>query len=96
MLALARALAGDPEVLILDEAFSQIDPESEHMIMSRLPRIMANRTCIIIAHRLSTALHADRILVIRNGAIEEDGDHQSLLQANGCYAHMVRLASIGH
>ena len=94
MLALARALAGDPEVLILDEAFSQIDPESEHMIMSRLPRIMANRTCIIIAHRLSTALHADRILLIRDGAIEEDGDHQSLLQANGCYAHMVKLASI--
>lgn len=69
MLALARALAGDPRILILDEAFSRIDPESEQLIQSRLPSIMAGRTCITVAHRLSTTRYAQRIPVIRYGRI---------------------------
>ena len=91
MLALARALAGDPRILILDEAFSQIDPESEQLIQSRLPSIMAGRTCITVAHRLTTALYSQRILVIRDGRIVEDGDHHSLMDARGVYADMVAL-----
>ena len=91
MLALARALAGDPRILILDEAFSQIDPDSERLIQSRLPSIMAGRTCISVAHRLATARYASRILVIRDGRIVEDGDHQALMDAKGVYANMVDL-----
>ncbi len=91
MLALARALAGDPRILILDEAFSQIDPESEQLIQSRLPSIMAGRTCITVAHRLASARYAHRILVIREGQVIEDGDHYSLMDARGVYADMVTL-----
>lgn len=91
MLALARALAGDPEILILDEAFSRTDPESEKLITDKLPSIMSGRTCIIVAHRLSTARQADRILVMRHGRIVEDGDHGTLMDATGLYADMVAL-----
>jgi len=91
MLALARALAGDPRILILDEAFSQIDPESEKLILSRLPAIMADRTCITVAHRLATARYSQRILVVQGGCIVEDGDHQVLMDAKGLYADMVAL-----
>ena len=91
MLALARALAGDPRILILDEAFSRIDPESEQLIQSRLPSIMAGRTCITVAHRLATARYSQRILVIRDGKIIEDGDHDALMNARGVYADMVTL-----
>ena len=91
MLALARALAGDPRILILDEAFSQIDPESEQLIHSRLPAVMAGRTCITVAHRLSTARYSQRILVIQGGRIIEDGNHDSLMEARGIYADMVAL-----
>ncbi len=91
MLALARALAGDPRILILDEAYSRIDPKSEQLIQSRLPSIMAGRTCITVAHRLSTARHSNRILVIRDGQIIEDGDHQALMDIQGVYADMVAL-----
>ena len=91
MLALARALAGDPRILILDEAFSQIDPESEKLIVARLPAIMAGRTCITVAHRLATARYSQRIIVVRDGPIVEDGDHQGLMDAKGIYADMVTL-----
>ena len=91
MLALARALAGDPRILILDEAFSQIDPESEQLIQERLPLVMAGRTCITVAHALATARHSQRIMVVRDGRIVEEGDHQSLMNARGTYADMVNL-----
>jgi ABC-type bacteriocin/lantibiotic exporter with double-glycine peptidase domain len=91
MLSLARALVGDPRILILDEAFSQIDPASEKLIISRLPSIMAGRTCITVAHRLATARYSQRILVVRKGCIVEDGEHQALMDANGIYAGMVTL-----
>lgn len=91
MLSLARALVGDPQILMLDEAFSHIDPENENRIISRLLSMMSNRILIIVAHRLSTARHSDRILVIRNGRIEEDGDHLALMRSRGVYADMVSL-----
>jgi ABC-type multidrug transport system fused ATPase/permease subunit len=91
MLSLARALVGDPRILILDEAFSQIDPASEKLIISRLPSIMAGRTCITVARRLATARYSQRILVVRKGCIVEDGEHQALMDANGIYASMVTL-----
>lgn len=91
MLSLARALAGNPHVLVLDEALNQIDPESERLIAARLPSIMAGRTCIMVAHRLSTARHSERILVMRNGRILEDGDHRTLVDAKGIYADMAAL-----
>ena len=91
MLSLARALAGDPQILILDEAFSHIDPENERRIISRISSMMSGRICIIVAHRLSTARYSQRILVIRNGRIEEDGDHASLIRSQGIYAKMTAL-----
>lgn len=94
MLSLARALAGDPRILILDEAFSQIDPDSERLIASKLPVIMSGRTCITIAHRISTARHSQRILVMRKGRIVEDGDHDSLMAHDGIYANMVSLDNV--
>lgn len=95
MLALARALAGDPWVLILDEAFSQVDPASEQAIQQALPRVMAGRTTLLVAHRLSTARRAERILVMKNGRLVEDGDHAALLAAGGLYADMVGLEDMG-
>lgn len=96
MVALARALAGDPRVLILDEAFSQVDPASEEAVHQALPQIMAGRTTILVAHRISTACHAQRILVIKDGKLLEDGDHQSLMKAGGLYADMVGLDEMEH
>jgi ATP-binding cassette, subfamily B, multidrug efflux pump len=96
MLSLARALAGNPRILILDEAFSQIDPESERLITSRLPSIMAGRTCILVAHRLSTARQSQRILVMRNGRIVEDGDHRTLIASKGIYADLVAVDQLDH
>lgn len=96
MLSLARALAGNPRILILDEAFSQIDPESERLITSRLPSIMAGRTCIMVAHRPATARQSQRILVMRNGRIVEEGDHRTLIDSKGIYADMVALDQLDH
>ena len=94
MVALARALAGDPRVLILDEAFSQVDPASEEAVHQALPRIMAGRTTILVAHRFSTARHAERIIVMQDGKLLEDGDHKTLMKAGGLYADMAGLDEI--
>lgn len=91
LLALARALAGRPAVLVLDEATSSVDPESERIIQEALPRVMAGRTSLVVAHRLSTIRHADRILVMSKGAIKEQGTHEQLLAAGGHYARLIRL-----
>lgn len=91
MVALARALAGDPRLLILDEAFSHVDPASERIIHQALPAIMAGRTTLLVAHRLSTAERADRILVMKDGRLVEDGNHQALIKAGGLYADMAGL-----
>lgn len=89
LLALARALIHSPEsVLVLDEATSSIDTETEALIQKGLANILANRTSIIIAHRLSTVRDADRIIVMKHGKIIEDGNHTSLLARNGLYAQL--------
>jgi ATP-binding cassette subfamily B multidrug efflux pump len=91
LLSFARALAVNPDVLILDEATSSVDPETERTIQEALKRLMAGRTSLVIAHRLSTILDVDEILVIRNGEIIERGDHTDLILADGYYAKLFHL-----
>lgn len=87
-IALARVILKDPRILVLDEATSHLDSESEALIQEALKRVMAGRTSIVIAHRLSTILAADLILVIDRGQIVESGTHSELLQVGGLYAHL--------
>ncbi|MBD3401591.1 ATP-binding cassette domain-containing protein [candidate division GN15 bacterium] len=91
LLSFARALAVDPDVLILDEATSSVDPETERTIQGSLKKLMAGRTSLIIAHRLSTILDVDRILVIRRGEIVEQGSHVDLLLQDGYYSRLFHL-----
>ncbi|MBU0676279.1 MAG: ABC transporter ATP-binding protein/permease [Proteobacteria bacterium] len=91
LLSLARVLARNPRILILDEATSNIDTETEMLIEKAMAATLANRTSVVIAHRLSTIRRADRILVMDQGRIVEVGDHQSLLAGNGIYHHLQML-----
>ncbi len=91
LLSFARALAVDPEVLILDEATSSVDPETERTIQASLKKLMVGRTSLIIAHRLSTILDADNILVIRQGEIIERGNHTKLILSKGYYSKLFHL-----
>ena len=90
-LTIARAILADPRILILDEATSNLDTESERLIQGSLQTLMAGRTSFVIAHRLSTIANADRILVLENGRIAEQGRHDELMQASGRYRAMVDL-----
>jgi subfamily B ATP-binding cassette protein MsbA len=90
-IAIARALLKNPRILLLDEATSSLDSESEAQIQEALDRLMENRTTLIIAHRLSTVQHADRILVLDQGRIVQDGTHSELIQASGLYQHLYQL-----
>jgi subfamily B ATP-binding cassette protein MsbA len=90
-LAIARALINDPKLLLLDEATSSLDTESEHLIQQALAELMRDRTCLVIAHRLSTIQTADQIVVIKNGAIVEMGNHIDLLSHGQLYAHLYKL-----
>nr|BFE81722.1 hypothetical protein GCM10020093_043230 [Planobispora longispora] len=85
-LAIARALIRDPRVLILDEATSALDTRSEALIQQALARLVAGRTVFVVAHRLSTIRGADRIVVMRDGGIEEIGTHEELVRLRGVYA----------
>lgn len=89
-IALARVLLKDPRILVLDEATSSLDSESEALIQEALQRVMSNRTSIVIAHRLSTILAADQILVIDRGGVVERGTHQELLAQKGLYAQLYK------
>ncbi len=90
-IAIARALLADPRLLILDEATSSLDTESERLIQRSLARLMQGRTCFVIAHRLSTIRHADRIVVVEDGRITEEGPHAELEARGGRYARLLRM-----
>ena len=91
LISFARALAFDPRILILDEATSSIDTETEQLIQQAIERVMTNRTSIIIAHRLSTIQRVDQIIVLHKGEIREKGSHQQLLQQRGLYFKLYQL-----
>lgn len=95
LLSFVRALLYNPAVLVLDEATSSVDPESERLIQQATETLIRDRTSIVVAHRLSTIRKADRILVLERGQIRESGDHEALIQADGIYARMVRLPQAG-
>jgi subfamily B ATP-binding cassette protein MsbA len=88
--SIARALLADPRILILDEATSSLDSESEALIQEGLAHLMKGRTTFVIAHRLSTIRRADQILVVEEGQITERGTHSELLSRSGRYAEMYR------
>jgi len=90
-IAIARAILAEPRILILDEATSNLDTRSERLIQASLAELMRDRTSFVIAHRLSTIRHADRIVVLRDGRIEQVGSHDELLAAGGGYADLLRL-----
>ena len=91
MIAFARALVHDPAILVLDEATSSIDTETERWIQEGLAALRHGRTTIVVAHRLSTVREADRILVLKRGRIAESGDHASLLAEDGLYRRLYEL-----
>jgi ATP-binding cassette subfamily B protein len=95
LLAFARALAHDPTILILDEATSSVDPETEWLVQDALEKLLAGRTAVVIAHRLSTIESADRILVVHKHELREEGTHAELLARGGIYARLYRLQYAG-
>lgn len=91
LLSFARTLAYDPKILVLDEATANIDTETETLITQALARLMDGRTTIMVAHRLSTIQHADKIIVMHHGEIKESGTHQELLAKDGLYKKLYEL-----
>jgi ATP-binding cassette subfamily B protein len=90
-IAIARAILKNAPILLLDEATSALDAESETLVQKALDRLMETRTTIVIAHRLATVLKADRILVLDQGRVVEEGTHESLIRHGGIYAKLARL-----
>jgi ATP-binding cassette subfamily B protein len=91
LLSFIRAMVYDPKILVLDEATSSVDSETEEMIQEAISKMMTNRTSIVIAHRLSTIQKADKILVLDHGEIKEQGTHEALLLQEGFYAQLHKM-----
>jgi ABC-type multidrug transport system fused ATPase/permease subunit len=91
LISFARALAYDPKILILDEATSSVDTETEMLIQKAIENLLVGRTAIVIAHRLSTIQNADKIIVMHKGEIRETGRHQELLAKRGIYYKLYQL-----
>lgn len=91
LLSFIRAMVYNPKILILDEATSSVDTDTEELIREAIEKMMSNRTAIVIAHRLSTIKKADKIIVLDHGEIKETGRHEELLQQNGWYAHLHKM-----
>ena len=91
LLSLARVLVFQPEILVMDEATSSVDTETEALIQDALERVMRNRTCLLIAHRLSTIRNADRIIVLHHGEVREVGSHAELMERKGIYHRLYQL-----
>ena len=90
-IAIARAILKDPAILILDEATSSLDSESENLVQQALENLMQGRTTFVIAHRLSTIRNADKILVIDKGIVSESGTHQELINHHGLYYRLNKM-----
>ena len=93
-LSIARAVLRNPEILILDEATSALDTESEKLVQEALTTLLEGRTSVVIAHRLSTIHNADRIVVIDQGRIAEQGTHAELMAKGGIYAKLIEMQSL--
>lgn len=91
LISFVRAMVYDPQIIVLDEATSSVDTETEEMIQNAIEQLMKGRTSIVIAHRLSTIQNADRIIVLDKGEIKETGTHQELLDKNGYYANLYKM-----
>jgi ATP-binding cassette subfamily B protein len=91
LLALARVLVYQPAILVMDEATSSIDSETEALIQDALEKVMRDRTCLLIAHRLSTIRNADRIIVLHHGEVREVGSHAELMERGGIYYRLYQL-----
>ena len=93
-LTIARAVLKNPPILILDEATSSLDTESERLVQDAINHMMLNRTSIVIAHRLSTIRHADEIVVLQQGEIVERGNHDELMEKGGIYRKLVDMQEV--
>ena len=94
-IAIARALLKNAPIMVLDEATASLDSETESLIQGSLDDIMADKTVLVVAHRLSTIAHLDRIVVLENGQIVEDGNHSQLLELRGVYYRLWQRQSDG-
>jgi ATP-binding cassette subfamily B protein len=95
LISVARAFAADPEVIILDEATSYVDSQTEMHLQEAIANLMHGRTCVVVAHRLTTARTADRIVVLSSGKIVEQGSHADLMEARGYYYRLYRFQGNG-
>ena len=93
-MTIARAVLKNPPILILDEATSSLDTESERIVQDAINSLMKNRTCIVIAHRLSTVQHADEIIVLEKGRVIERGTHTELMNGGGAYRKLVDMQQV--
>lgn len=94
MIAIARAILKNPPILLLDEATSALDSESEKLVQEALEKAMRGRTVILIAHRLSTVVNADMIVVVQNGQVSETGTHNSLLETSAFYSALFSMQNL--